>query len=693
MMNIETVKQKLGLKRIWDDAYYAGRRLVSDATYDANKDELRQALEADASLKSQFWEEFTATSFSKLENLGGDIKHDFPMMSLAKSNDINLFFKEVQKWKAAGAKSFILMWKIDGSSSAYRYRDGVLSQVLTRHTGEYGKDLTVTGYQIENLPKTLIHKGIRALPQREASKIVDDLRNNRYEVRGEMVIREEDFVKINQEREAKGLEPYQNARNAAAGVSQTKDAEKIRELHLSMIAYDVLSQDVDFASHSEKLEWLTDQGFDTVEYQRIPANVTIEQLTTVFAEHEKRRFSLGYEVDGLVAMVDEMDVREKLGIKSNTPEYAFAFKFKDVEIEFEIDDSVYEDGVEWCFGSTGVITPRAHLKENPRSMEILGVSIRHSTLHNIAELKRVGWKKGSKLAIVKRAGLVIPKVVEIPPCDTQTDEYPAPPAKCPCCGEATGFKGEIYQCLNDDCDGKSFNRILRFIGSMEIDDIGETTLLKIVEDGLVRGPQDLYDLTAQQLMTLERLGESSATKIIKNIAGSRRQPTWRVLAGLMIRGLGRTTSKAIAEKWGRLSDFVANVSYEELCKIDKVGDTVATNILDGLKREEMKGIINALINRGIGEVVVEKPAEIQGSLTGMSFCLTGSPELDGQKVKKAIVEKMITDAGGKIESMGKGLTYLVAGPDSIAEGSNKLEKAKKQGTLVITADELVKLIG
>ena len=686
-MDAKTVRQKLDLKRIWDDAYYAGRRLISDATYDQLKDELRQAFESDwdeanADLKKELYAEFTATSFSRLENTFGDIKHDFPMMSLAKSNDINLFFKEVQKWKAVGAKSFILMWKIDGSSSAYRYRDGVLSQVLTRHTGEYGKDLTVTGYQIENLPKSLHRSGI------DKPAIID----HRYEVRGEMVIREEDFNRINQEREAKGLDPYQNARNAAAGVSQTKDAEKIRDLHLSMIAYDVLSQDVDFATHQEKLEWLTDQGFDTVEYQRIPTNITIDQLSTVFSEHEKLRFSLGYEVDGLVAMVNEMDVREKLGIKSNTPEYAFAFKFKDVEIEFEIDDSEYEDGIEWCFGSTGVITPRAHFKENPRSMEILGVSIRHSTLHNIAELKRIGWKKSSKLAIVKRAGLVIPKVVEVPPCEGQSNEYPQPPAKCPCCDGETGFKGEIFQCLNDDCDGKSFNRILRFIGSMEIDDIGETTLLKIVDDGLVKGPADLYKLTIDQLMNLERLGESSATKIVNNIQASRKQPLWRVLAGLMIRGLGNTTSKQIAEVYPTLLEFSVKATPDDLKKLDKVGDIVADNICRGKNRGPMQDIINALIDEGIGMTVEVKPAQIQGPLTGMSFCLTGSPELDGQKAKKAIVEKMITDAGGTIASMSKGLTYLVAGPDSIAEGSNKLEKAKKQGTKVITADELKDMI-
>ena len=461
---------------------------------------------------------------------------------------------------------------------------------------------------------------------------------------------------------------------------------------MSMIAYDVLSQDVDFATHEQKLEWLKDQGFDVVGYSKLPIDITVEHLTAYFNARDGERFQLGYEVDGLVAMVNEYDVREKLGIKSNTPEYAFAFKFKDIEIEFKIDDSVYEDGIEWCFGSTGVITPRAHFYENPRSMEILGVSIRHSTLHNIAELKRIGWKKGSKLAIVKRAGLVIPKVVEVPPCDSQTEEFPQPPAKCPCCGAETGFKGEIFQCLDDDCEGKSFNRILRFIQMMEIDDIGETTLLKIVEDGLVKGPADLYKLTVDQLMNLERLGESSATKIVSNIQNSRKQPLWKVLAGLMIRGLGRTTSKQVAEQWPTLLEFNEKANPEQLKKLDKVGDIVANNIYNGQSRGPMQDIINALIKEGIGMTVEVKPPQIQGPLTGMSFCLTGSPELDGQKVKKAIVEKMITDAGGTIASIGKGLTYLVAGPDSIAEGSNKLEKAKKQGTKVITADKLKELI-
>jgi DNA ligase (NAD+) len=227
---------------------------------------------------------------------------------------------------------------------------------------------------------------------------------------------------------------------------------------------------------------------------------------------------------------------------------------------------------------------------------------------------------------------------------------------------------------------------------MEIDDIGETTLLKIVDDGLVKGPQDLYSLTVEQLMNLERLGESSATKIVNNIQASRNQPLWRVLAGLMIRGLGTTTAKACSKKWKTLSQFLETVNYDDLCTLDKVGDIVANNIISGVNRDEMKNIISGLIFEGIGEIAEAEPEQVQGPLTGMTFCLTGSPEIDGQKVKKAIVEKMIVDAGGTIASMGKGLTYLVAGPDSIAEGSNKLEKAKKQGTKVITADNVKTMI-
>ena len=199
----EVVLQKLTLKEIWDDAYYAGNRQISDATYDANKDSISELLLGDAELKAKYWDRFTATSYSRLENTGGDIKHDYPMMSLAKSNKLDLFFKELQKWKAAGSKQFVLMWKVDGGSSAYRYSDLVLQQVLTRHKDGFGKDLTATGYQIANLPKTL--------PEADG--------DHRYEVRGEMVIFEEDFTRLNHERELLGLDLYQNARNAAAGES------------------------------------------------------------------------------------------------------------------------------------------------------------------------------------------------------------------------------------------------------------------------------------------------------------------------------------------------------------------------------------------------------------------------------------------------------------------------------------------
>ena len=676
--NEQEVLNRLNLKRIWDDAYYAGRRLVTDATYDINKEEIRKLLEADAELHGKFWQEFTAISFSRLENNFADVKHDYPMLSLDKSNKVEIFFKQLQAWKAAGSKQVVVMWKVDGGSSAYRYDDTHLKMVLTRHTGEYGKDLTVTGYQIDNLPKQIPFV-------------------NHVEVRGEMVIFEADFEKANAERVAKGLDPYKNARNAAAGVSQTKDAEAIRGLHLSTVAYDVLSEDIDFDRHTDKLEWLKHQGFTVVPYGVMRTDLTIEEVREMLARWEAERFNVGYEVDGLVAAVDETEIREKLGISSGTPNFAYAFKFKDIEIDFEIDTSEFEHGIEWCFGTTGVITPRAHFKENPLSMEILGVSIRHSNLHNVAELKRIGWKAGVTHAIVKRAGLVIPKVIEAYAVQTDNQDdvpniWPEPPSVCPCCGGQTGFKGEIFQCLNDDCDGKSFNRILRFIEAMEIDDLGETTLLKIVEDGLVKGPQDLYDLTVEQLVNLERLGESSAKKIVKNIQGSRRQPAWRVLAGLMIRGLGNTTSKVISEKWPRLSDFATNANYDDLCKLEKVGDTIATNILAGLKREEMQGIINALINKGIGEVVEEKAAPIQGALTGKTFCMTGSPEIEGQKVKKAVLQAQIEAAGGIIMDMKKGLNYLIAGPDSIAEGSNKLQKAEKIGATVISGDDVLAMI-
>jgi DNA ligase (NAD+) len=227
---------------------------------------------------------------------------------------------------------------------------------------------------------------------------------------------------------------------------------------------------------------------------------------------------------------------------------------------------------------------------------------------------------------------------------------------------------------------------------MEIQDIGETTLLKIVDDGLVRIPSDLYKLTVEQLQVLERLGESSAKNIVRNIQASRTQPTWRVLGGLMIKGLGNTTSKQVATVWPTLKDFMETCNFPALVKLDKIGETIATNIRAGQGRVSMQEIMRELVAEGVGMTVEVKAAVIEGPLKGKTFCLTGSPELNGEKVKKAILEKMITDAGGLIDKMTKTLTYLVAGPDSIAEGSNKLEKAKKNGTLILSGDEVVAMI-
>jgi DNA ligase (NAD+) len=682
---VAEIEPKLNLKLIWDDLYYVGKPIVTDAVYDVNKENLKKLfVELDetgmmSEKAKALFDKFTATSYSRLENTFGDIKHDFPMTSLAKTNDLTEFYGQLQKWKAAGARSCILMWKVDGSSSGYRYKNSVLSQVVTRHTGELGKDLTVTGYQIQNLPK----------------KIKESDNDHDFEVRGEMVIFGKDFEEINNAREAQGLNLYQNARNAVAGVSQTKDAKKISELHLSTVAYDVLCKDHDFGSHEEKLLWLEERGFKIVNFIQVPLVVSFEDLEKLVSELEKNRFVPEYEVDGLVAMVNETKVREALGLKSNVPEYAYAFKFKDVEIEFDIDDSIYKDGIEWCFGSTGVITPRAHFKENPVSKDILGVSIRHSTLHNVAELKRIGWKVGVKKAVVKRAGLVIPKVVRTLGADEMSNDYPAPPSVCPACGGATGFQGEIFKCLNDSCEGKTSNRILRFIESMEIDDIGRVTLEKIEDEGLVKGPDDLYKLDVDQLLNLDRLGMNSATKIINNIEKSKSQPFWRVLAGLMIPGLGRTMSKVCAKKWKSLDNFYHNVNYEELIALDNVGEVVATNIMKHLQFDELKRIIESLIELGLGQEQIEE-APKEGALKGLTFCLTGSPEINGQKAKKKILEQMIIDAGGTIASMGKTLNYLVAGPDSLDDGngnvSNKVEKARSQGTKIITGDEVVKMI-
>lgn len=622
---------------------------ITDAEYDAMMRELI-ALE-------QEHPEFV-TPDSPTQRVGGKpregfvkVRHSSPMLSLDNAlneGELREFDARVRSLLGNEPYCYVAELKLDGLSMAVQYHDGRLTHAITRGDGTVGEDVTENARTIRSIPLTVKQHGD-------------------WEARGEVVLNRKAFERANQEREARQLPRFANPRNAAAGALRVLDPRITASRQLEFFAYFLL---VDgrpaLPTHSETLGELEHRGLKVYKSHR--ACNDIEALIAFCKEWEEKRDSLPFEIDGVVAKIDSVTQQERLGWTAKAPRWAIAFKFAARQEKTRVVN------IEVNVGRTGAVTPTAILQP----VGIGGVTVSRATLHNEEQIERLGVQIGDWV-LVERAGDVIPKVVRV--VEEAPDRQPfRMPKKCPVCdGDIVREQGEAAsRCINTNCPARLKESLLHFSarGVMDIDGLGEVLADQLVERGLVRNVADVYDLTLDQLLQLERMGTKSAEKLLINIVASKRQPLSRVLNALGIPFVGERTAQILADHFGDL-DKIASASDEDLQEVEEVGPKVSHSIRTFFAEDHNRNLIERLRSADLtftGEI--KRKEHNKGILAGVTFVLTGTlPSLSREEATELIQAR-----SGKVTgSVSKKTTYVVAGADP----GSKLDKANALGVRVI----------
>ncbi len=657
-INEEVERLREELRRHEHQYYVLDAPVISDAEYDTLMREL-QRLEAE--------HPELITPGSPTQRVGGKaregfvkVRHSSAMLSLdnaLQEGELREFDRRVRDLLGGAKYSYVAELKMDGLSMAVHYRGTTFEQAITRGDGSVGEDVTGNARTIRSLP---LH----------TAAIID----GEWEARGETIMNRRSFERLNTERLVQQLPPFANPRNAAAGALRALEPGVTASRRLDFYAYFLLVNGEPYLeSHWDSLDLLAAAGLKVNPQRRKCADV--EELLAFFREWETRRDSLPYEIDGVVAKVDSITQQKALGWTAKAPRWAIAIKFPARQEQTVIE------GIEVQVGRTGALTPVAHL----RPVVVSGVTVTRATLHNEDEIERLGVEIGDTV-LLERSGDVIPKVVRVVSHGADRRRFVMPRA-CPVCGgEVVREPGEAAsRCINTNCPARLKESVLHFAsrGVMDIDGMGDALVDQLVAGNLVAGVADIYRLTLDQLLGLERMGEKSATKILANIDASKTKPLARVLNGLGIPFVGERTAQILGDTFGSL-DAIAGASLELLQEAEEVGPKVAHSIHEYFEEERNRLLIEQLRQAGL-QFTQEMRRKAMGPLAGKTFVLTGTMPGLTRDDAKARIEV----AGGKVTgSVSKKTHYVVAGEDA----GSKLTKAQELGVPVISEAELLELL-
>jgi len=673
-----------------EHAYYVlDKPEISDAQYDALVN-LLKALEAE--------HPELVTPESPTQRVGGKpregfakVAHSRPMLSL--DNAYNE--AELRAWAervtsslpASVAVEYTCEYKLDGLSLALHYEDGQLMRGLTRGDGSVGEDVTSNVRTIRSVPLRI------AAAKLEAAGLPGT-----FEVRGEVVMPQSAFEELNRQREAAGQAAAANPRNAAAGTIRTIEPSIVAQRRLDFYAYFLLRDgDTLLKSQQATLDALRATGFRVNPQARTVK--TIDEVLGFIAQAEAERDGLGYEIDGVVIKVNATALQKRLGFTGKAPRWAIAYKFPARAGVTQLRGVIFQ------VGRTGKLTPVADLQP----IFIGGTTVTRATLHNADEIQRLGLKIGDHVS-VERGGDVIPKITHVVEDKTHvrgTQEIVFPTA-CPRCGEpVVREEGEVdWRCVNASCPARLEEELRHFAsrGVMNIEGLGESlvaqllghTVAETVEAGegeesvaeaptreaLVHSVADIYGLTLEQLMGLERIGQKSAESLLAEIEKSKSAPLSRVLLGLGIRHVGERTAQTLAEEFGGM-DALLSATEEDLTRVNDVGPKVAEAIREWFANDKNLLLVQRLKDAGLTMTAEKRERGTQ--LAGMTFVLTGTlPTLTRDTAKEKIEA-----AGGKVSgSVSKKTTYVVAGEDA----GSKLEKARELGVAVLDEAGLLEML-
>ncbi|TYA71487.1 NAD-dependent DNA ligase LigA [Seonamhaeicola marinus] len=642
--------------------YVLDNPTISDYDFDIKL----KALQALEDKHPEFYDENSPT-----QRVGGEVTknfetivHEHRMYSL----DNSYSKEDLQDWETRikklvdGDIQYTCELKYDGASMSLTYENGRLLRAVTRGDGFQGDNVTANVKTIKSVPLQL--KG--DYPPK-------------FEIRGEIVLPFDGFNKMNEERIANGEEPYRNPRNTASGSLKLQDSAEVAKRPLECLLYNIKGQNIGINTQFESLEKARAWGFKVPDASKLVNS--IEEVLDFVTYWDVERHNLPYETDGVVIKVNNLQQQEELGFTSKAPRWAMAYKFKAEQVSTRLNSITYQ------VGRTGAITPVANLEP----VELAGTTVKRASLHNADQIEKLDVRVEDEV-YVEKGGEIIPKILGVDlskrPKNSQKTIYIT---HCPECGtELIRKEGEAqHYCPNyNGCNPQIIGRIQHYISrkAMDIEGLGGETVALLVNEGLISNYSDLYELTKEQVIPLERMAEKSAENLVDGIAKSVSIPFERVLYALGIRYVGETVAKKLAKHYKSIAAII-DASEEELVAVDEIGIKIAESVVDFFNSEENKLIVDRLKQFGVQLEMSEEQLEGQTTiLEGQSIVVTGVFE----SISRNDLKKLIEDNGGKVSSsISSKTSFIVAGENM---GPSKKVKADKLGVVILNEYEFLQKI-
>jgi DNA ligase (NAD+) len=646
-------------------AYYVeSNPLISDYEFDKLLEKLQE-------LEKQF-PEFSFES-SPTKRVGGDITkkfqtvaHTFPMLSLSNTYSE----EEILEWENRikkledGAIEYVCELKYDGVAIGIRYENGFLTRAVTRGDGTQGEEITANV------------RTIRTIPLQLRGDFPQD-----FEIRGEIFMPLASFLKLNTEREENGEQLFANPRNTASGTLKMQDSKVVSERNLDSYLYGVYGNNLAFEGHFETVQKAGEWGFKIPLQQSrmIEKTDSAEGIMNFIHFWDKERYNLPFEIDGVVVKVNNYAQQKRLGFTAKSPRWAIAYKFKTERVETKLESVVYQ------VGRTGSITPVANLKP----VQLGGTTVKRASLHNSDQIKRLDLHVND-FVYVEKGGEIIPKIVGV---NTEKRTKDAGIIQfiesCPECN-ATLIRREgeaNHYCPNEDaCPPQMKGKMEHFISrkAMNIDGLGAETIDLLYEKGLIKTSADLYDLTFDQVVELDRMADKSADNLIKGLVESKNIPFERVLFALGIRFVGETVAKKLAKHFKYMDALIA-AKFDDLTNVGEIGEKIAISLQQYFLNEEHLHFIDRLKKAGLQFEIKEKVGA-SNKLEGKSFVVSGVFNAFSRDELKELIE---SNGGKNVSAISNKTDYVVAGENM---GPAKLKKATDLGIAILSEDEFIQLI-
>lgn len=685
---IETLRKEI--ERHNELYYQQARPEISDFEYDRLMQELIQ-------LETRHPEFLTPDSPS--QRVGGapiegfkTIEHRVPMYSIDNTyneGELYAWAERVRKQLGGSVQvAYVCEPKVDGVALSIRYENGLFKYAVTRGDGRRGDDVSANVKTIREVPLRLrapSPNDLSPTPPADSDSLFTQTSGDRFskwpevlEVRGEVYMNNADFLKINQKQRESGLETYANPRNFTAGTLKQLDPRIVRTRPLKFVAHglgEVIPPLGD--SYYQVMQVIHQWGIPiSPEIKRFESITEVAEWIRIFSE---KRSSLAYNTDGMVVKIDSQQQRDQLGYTSKSPRWVIAYKYPAEQVQTILKQ------VTWQVGKNGTLTPVAELEP----VFVAGTTVKRASLHNIEQIQRLGLHLGD-IVTVEKAGEIIPQVVGVDADRRKPDAQPIlPPAHCPSCGAEVEKEsdGPYIRCENPSCPAQLKERLRHFAarGQMNIEGLGEALIDQLVDTGKVKSFVDLFRITKEDLLTLERMGSKSADNVIASIQAAKSRPLDRLLAGLGIRHVGTTVARLLARSLGSL-DALSAATVEQLGSIQGVGPIIAQAVYDFLNSPAGQQVINDLKSVGIDPKQTVDASEDNQILAGQSVVVTGTL----QHFDRKQIEDLIVSLGGKASgSVSRNTSFVVAGESA----GSKLDKARSLGIPVLTEQEFLKKIG